>query len=73
MGSGQQEIPPTAAEVLAALKLLARARGWDAAWALLPPGMALLIGWLEGLDGLGPELATEVEIAVAMCWQGEAE
>lgn len=70
MGS-RQDNPPTAAEVLAALKLLAQDRGWPAAWALLPPGMVLLIGWLEGVDGLGPELATEVGVVVAMYWQGE--
>ena len=68
---GQQD-PPTAAEVLAALKLLAQDQGWQAAWALLPAGMVLLISWLEGLDGLGPELATEVGVVVAMYWQGEA-
>jgi hypothetical protein len=71
-GAGQDK-PPTAPEVLAALKLLAQARGWDAAWTLLPPSMALLASWLEGLDGLGPELATEVVVKVALHWQGEGE
>ena len=69
MGNGQQDDPPTVAEVLAALKVLAQDQGWQSAWALLPPGMVLLASWLEGVDGLGPELATEVAVVVAMHWQ----
>lgn len=57
-------------EVLAALKWLAGVYGWDAAWALLPPGLRLLGSWLEGVDGLGPELAAEVTVKVALHWQG---
>jgi len=70
---GGRDKAPTAGEVLAALKLLARDRGWNAAWALLPPGMALLASWLEGVDGLGPELATEVVVKVALCWREGCE
>jgi len=71
MNGDQANKSPTAGEVLAALKLLAQAQGWDAAWALLPPGMQLLGSWLEtGVDGLGPELAAEVVVKVALCWQG---
>ena len=53
-------------QALIALKRCRACEGSERMWALVPPGVRFLALLLEELDGLGPELALEVALKLAL-------